>query len=379
MTSRERVLTTLAHKEPDRVPLDLGGTPTTIETPAYNQLKEYLGIKSKTKTFLRDHVQPDENLLQLLEIDTRYLHPKSPKSWKMQIDPDNSYVDEWGTRWKKPESSFYFDPVEHPLQNATIDELEKYSWPDPEDVGRIEGLKDEAKYLYEKTDYAIVADMHGVGIFETAWMLRGFERFLEDLVVNEEFSLRLLEKVTQIKTGLYEKFLDAVGDYIHVIMVSDDVGMENGLLISPYLYREIIKPFHKKLWQFIKKKTKAYLFLHSCGSVYQLIPDFIELGIDILNPIQVTAKDMDTKRLKAEFGDKLSFWGAIDTQKVLPYGTPRDVEGEVKRRIKDLSLGGGYVLCAVHNIQAGVKPENILKMYQAAKKYGKYPCSLQKR
>jgi len=375
MTPRERVITSLAHKEPDRVPLDLGGCPTTIETVPYNELKSYLGIETETKNFLRDHVEPDERILQLFGTDTRYLHPGSPKGWKMQLDKDSSYVDEWGVRWRKPASSLYFDPIEHPLESTTISDLEKHSWPDPYDEGRVEGLKEKAEHLYKKTDYALVADMHGVGIFETAWMLRGLANFLEDLVINKEFAWVLLEKVTQIKIGLYDKFLDAVGDYIQVVMVSDDLGMENGLIISPDLYREMIKPFHKKLWSFIKNKTKAYLFLHTCGSVSKLIPDFIELGVDILNPVQVAAKDMDTKRLKEEFGDRLSFWGAIDTQRALPYGTPKDVEEEVKRRIKDLAPGGGYVLCAVHNIQAGVRPENIVKMYEAAKRYGRYPLT----
>lgn len=375
MTSRKRLLATLRHKEPDRVPLDLGGLATTIETVPYDELKSYLGIKSETKTFLRDHVEPDEKILQLLEIDTRYLHPKPPKSWKLKIAADNSYVDEWGIRWKKPESSLYYDPVGHPLADAAIDDLEEYRWPDPYDPGRTQELKERAKYLYRKTDYAIVADMLGLGIFETAWTLRGFERLLEDLIINQDFALVLLEKVTQIKIGLYNQFLDAVGDYIQVVMVSDDLGMENGLIISPHLYRKAIKPFHKKLWEFIKKKTEAYIFLHSCGSVYHLIPDFIELGVDVLNPVQVAAKDMDSKRLKEEFGDKLTFWGAIDTQKIIPYGSPAEVKQEVKRRIRDLAPGGGYVLAAVHNIQAGVKPENILKMFDTARKYGVYPIN----
>ena len=159
-------------------------------------------------------------------------------------------------------------------------------------------------------------------------------------------------------------------------MVSDDLGGENAPLISPDLYREMVKPAQKKLWQFIKDNTEAQLFQHTCGNVYSLIPDLIEIGVDILNPVQVAAKDMDSKRLKEEFGDRLTFWGAIDTQRVLPYGSPEDVETEVKKRIADMAPGGGYVLTAVHNIQAGVSPENICMMYDAAKKYGKYPIDL---
>jgi uroporphyrinogen decarboxylase len=174
----------------------------------------------------------------------------------------------------------------------------------------------------------------------------------------------------------FRHYLDAVGEYIDVIVVSDDLGCENGPLISPELYREIIKPAERKLWQFIKNNTKAYLFLHSCGSISKFIPDLIEIGVDILNPIQVSAKDMDTKRLKEEFGDRMTFWGGVDTQSVLPFGSSEEVEREVKRRISDAAPGGGYVLTAVHNIQAGVPPENICMMYDAARKYGRYPIDI---
>jgi len=221
-------------------------------------------------------------------------------------------------------------------------------------------LREEAKWLHEKTDYAVIADMPVLGIFETALVcLRGMERFMMDLILDKPFAKALLNKLSDKHIEFYRNYLDAVGEYIDIIMVSDDLGGENAPLISPELYREMVKPYQKKLWQFIKDNTKAHLFQHSCGSIYKLIPDLIEIGVDILNPIQVAAKDMDTKRLKEEFGDRLTFWGGIDTQRVLPYGSPEDVEMEVKERIADMAPGGGYVLTAVHNIQAGVMPENI--------------------
>ena len=377
MTPRERVLTSLNHEEPDRVPLDLGGLSTTIETAPYSELKKYLGVKSETKLFLRDHVEPPEEVMKRFGIDTRYLRMRPPKNFRVQIDPDNSYLDEWGTRWKKPESSLYYDPVDWPLKDATKEDLETYNWPDPYDPGRTEGLREEAKRLHEKTDYAIIADMPVLGIFESALVsLRGMERFMMDLILDKPFAKALLNKLADIHIEFYRNYLDAVGDYIDIIMVSDDLGGENAPLISPELYREMVKPAQKKLWQFIKDNTKARLFQHSCGNIYKLIPDLIEIGVDILNPIQVAAKDMDTKRLKEEFGDRLTFWGGIDTQRVLPYGSPKDVETEVKKRIADMAPGGGYVLTAVHNIQAGVSPENICMMYDAARKYGKYPIDL---
>ena len=377
MTPRERVLTALGHKEPDRVPLDLGGLSTTIETDPYQELKEHLGITSETKLFLRDHVDPPEELLEEFQIDTRYVRIGRPQRFKVHIDADNSYLDEWGTRWRKPESSLYWDPVDWPLKDATIKDLESYAWPDPNDPGRTEGLRERARQLREETDYAIVADMPVLGVFETAGVcLRGIERFMMDLVLDKPFAEALLNKLADLHTELYGRYLDAVGEYIDVIVVSDDLGGEHAPLISPEIYREMVKPAQKRLWQFIKSRTKAYLFMHTCGSVYRLIPDLIELGVDTLNPIQVAAKDMDTKRLKKEFGDRLAFWGGVDTQKVLPYGSPQDVEEEVKKRIADLAPGGGYILTAVHNIQAGVNPENICTMYDAAREYGTYPIDL---
>ena len=378
MTPRQRVLTSLNHEEPDRVPLDLGGLPTTIEAVPYNELKRYLGIKGETRLFLRDHVDPPEEVLERFGIDTRYVRIKPPKNFKVQIDYDNSYLDEWGTRWKKPESSLYWDPVDdYPLKDATIEDLETYSWPDPHDPGRTEGMRKEAKRLRETTDYAIVADMPLDGIFDSACVcLRGIERLMMDLILDKPFAKALFDRLADIHIEFFRHYLDAVGDLIDIIMVSDDLGGENGPLISPELYRELIKPAQKKLWQFIKDNTKAYLMLHSCGSISKFIPDLIEIGVDILNPIQVSAKDMDTKRLKEEFGDRLTFWGGIDTQRVLPFGSPKDVEREVKRRISDAAPAGGYVLTAVHNIQAGVPPENICMMYDAARKHGRYPIDI---
>jgi len=377
VSSRERLLTALDHREPDRVPLDLGSMTSTIEVEPYRRLKKYLDMKGEIRTFLRDHVEPDEELLKRFGIDTRYLRLRPPESWTMRLLSDNSYFDEWGVRWKKPSSSLYFDPVDSPLAHASVRDLEKYPWPEPLDPGRTKGLSEEARYLHQNTPYALVANAPGVGIFETAWMLRGFQKLLEDLIDDHEFAKALLARVTQILKGMYGEFLTAVGKYIQVVMVSDDLGMEDGPMISPRLYRQLIKPFHKELWSFIKKKTEAYLFFHSCGSVHEFIPDLIELGVDILNPVQVSAKDMESCRLKEEFGDRLCFWGGVDTQHVLPYGSPEDVEREVKRRIKDLAPGGGYILTAVHNIQSGVKPENICRMYEAARKYGAYPLNLE--
>jgi uroporphyrinogen decarboxylase len=371
---RERLLTSLQHKEPDRIPLDLGAMMTTIEAEAYEKLKLHLGIDTETKTFMRDHVVPDERILKLLGVDTRYVRMNPSKAHKAPEDTGDSYMDEWGIVWGKPESSLYYDPIDHPLGNVqSIGDLDNYTFPNPYKPKKVEGVREQAESLYNKTDYAVVADAPQQGIFETACLLRGFDNFLEDLALREDFVKELLARICDYMIDLYDHFLSAVGEYVQVVIVGDDVAMQDRPLISPLFYRKVVKPFHGKLWSSIKKQTDAYLFLHSCGNVHPLIPDFMELGVDILNPIQVSAADMNTLTLKREFGEKLTFWGAIDTQKVLPYGSPQDVELEVKTRIKDLAPGGGYVLCAVHNIQADVGPENILAMYGSARKYGNYP------
>jgi len=347
MKSRERVLYTLNHQEPDRVPIDLGGAATGIELKAYEVLKKYLKIKEnleikeKTILFSRCHVEPAERILERFKVDTRYLrlNPLKPK-----IEPDGSK------------------------------DLEKYNWPDPHDPKRTEGLRDKARKLYENTGYALIADMVGLGIFEQSWALRGLEKFFTDMVINRGFAEALLNKVADIHIQLWDEFLDAVGDYVEVAVVSDDVGGMNGLLMSPQLYRNLIKPVEKRLWQFIKQKAKVYLFYHCCGAIYELIPDFIELGVDILNPVQISAKGMDTKKLKRDFGKEITFWGGgCDTQRILPFGDIEEVREEVQSRIKDLGPGGGFVFNQVHNIQPNVPPENIVVMFEAVEKYGKYP------
>jgi uroporphyrinogen decarboxylase len=377
MSSRERVLAAINHEEPDRVPVDLGGLATNIQTAPFNELKDYLGLTFETKNFLRDHVEIPEEILDRFGVDTRYIRLNPPKkSWRMKIDPDNSYVDEWGCRWKKPESSFYWDIVNHPLKEATIEDLEAYPWPDPNDPGRTEGLRERVKWLRENTDYAIVADMPALGIFELAWVsLRG-PTFFMNMIFDKPFVNALLGKIADTMLGIYKNYIDTVGEFIDIINVSDDLGTQNGPLISLESYRELIKPYEKKLWQSIKNQTEAKLYLHSCGSIYQFIPDLIEMGVDIIDPVQVKAKDMETQKLKAEFGDRITFWGAIDTQEVLPFGTPEDVENEVKRRIGDLAPGGGYVLAPSHNIQPGVPPENVCTMFEVAQKYRDYPINI---
>ena len=382
MTPRERVVKALNHEEPDKVPVDLGGSLTNagIAKKAHSELMKYLSSKENEAEVVdvyQQLVRPDERLLKRFEIDVYGIGTKPPKSWELIIkeDKDNyHYTDEWGIKYRMPKKhGYYFDIVEYPLAGLGRESLKNYQWPDPHDPGRTEGLEEKVKDLYENTDYALFFNAATSGIFEKSCALRGTENFYVDLIADPKFAGAILDKMVEFYLGYWEEMLPLVGKYVQVVKMGDDLGGQNGPLINPQIYRKMIKPRQREIFSFIKKRTNAKLYFHSCGSVYEFIPDIIELGVDVLNPIQVSARDMDTRRLKQEFGDRLSFWGAVDTQRILPFGKPEDVEEEVKKRIADLASGGGYILSSVHNIQANVPPENIVAMFEAARKYGEYP------
>lgn len=373
MDPRRRVQMALNHQEPDRVPIDLGGTTTTIEAPAYKDLLAYLGLVEEIKVFVRLHVEPSDKILDRFGVDTRYVHYTPSTVWSPEL---GIQVDEWGVGWeRKGEKRVYFEPVYHPLHDAKqIRDLEKYRWPLPPDSTQVNMWTETAKRVQEETHYAVVGDQIGPGLFERAWLLRGLHRFMLDICRNPSFVEALLDKVLEIMLQQYDAYLSAIGSSIDVIMMSDDLGTQHGPMINPEFYRKIVKPRQKILIEFIKKKTNAKIFLHSCGAIREFIKDFIDIGIDILNPIQVGAKGMgDTASLKREFGKDIVFWGAgCDAQRILPFGKPEDVEQEVKRRIEDLAPGGGFVFAPIHNIQPGVPPENIAAMFEAALRYGRY-------
>lgn len=373
MKPRERVLRALNIQEPDRVPADLGGMNTGIEADAYEDLKRHLGISGPTMVSARAHAVPAEEVLQRFNIDTRYVYPYRLKQWNSEAI-SNSSTDEWGVKWARPESSYYFDIVHSPLSDASLADLERYAFPTRDDYDWQPDLEEKARFLYEETDYAVVANALDVGLFERTWFIRGFEQFMVDLVLDQEFAGALLEKVLESKLDALDYYLGKVGKYIHVIMLGDDLAMQDGPLFSLDLYRRLIKPRQKEINDLVRSKTDAKIFFHCCGSAYPFIEDFLEIGVDILNPVQVSAANMDTANLKRQFGSQIVFWGGgCDTQHVLQFGSPADVDREVKQRINDLAPGGGFVFNQVHCIQPDVPPENICAMYDAMKKYGVYP------
>ncbi len=377
MNSRERVLTALSHKEPDKVPLDLNGTLVTALTrTAYDGLRKYLNYPIDKEPIISsremDTVRSLDDLLMHYQIDTRCIHFKSGLLTKSHDVPDGTYYDDFGIHWKK--ASYYYDAIERPLAGLTDwHDLDKVKWPELYDKSKVLGLKEYAKNLYENTGYCLVADIPGLGPFEGACFVRGHDQVCIDLCLDPDFANALFDKMTDTIIAFWDLLLTEVGEYVQVVAQGDDVGMQNSTMISPEQYREFIKPRHKRMYDFIKTKTKAKIFYHSCGSVYSLIPDFIEAGVDILNPIQRSAANMEIERLKKEFGKDICFWGgAIDVQKQLPYYTPQQIDDEIKRTLDIMAPGGGYIFFPSHNIQADVAPESIDALYKAGNKYRNY-------
>lgn len=380
MNSRQRVLISLNHKEPDRVPIDLGATiVSSIVKQSYIELKQYLGMTTEPIKML-DYVQQlpyvDDALMERFGVDFRMVQLPSATTSGVDIFEEGEYyafIDRWGSKLHMPQKGgLYFDWVDFPIKEASMSALDNYHWPHPDPVEVNQQLGQQAKTLYESTDYALVGSaVIGGGIFEQPARVMGLESFLMALLTEPAFADRLMQTITDIYIESCNNYLDYVGPYIQVFTFWDDLAGQNGWLINPQVYRKLIKPKHKRLVEAIKKKTDAKLFYHSCGATRGLIPDLIEIGFDILNPVQVSAKGMDTRELKAEFGRDIVFWGGgVDTQRVLPFGKPQEVADEVKRRIDDLAPGGGFVFAAVHNIQAFVPPQNIVVAFDTALAYG---------
>ena len=375
LTSLDRVQCALAHEEPDRVPIFFGTSGvTTMLASAYDRLKAYLGLQRETRVFWRglQYALLDEDVMQRFQSDGRPLIPGPAPSINERELGDDAFVDSWGIPWQRAPGNHYYEITRPPLRDASIDDIATYPWPDLAHPSRFTGLGARAREIHA-AGYAVVA-LSGVSPFEYCYMLRGVEQWLSDLAGDPDFALALLRQVTELQAAAAIRLLDEAGADVDVIITGDDLGSQSAPLISPRMYRSLVKPFHAELMSAIKQRTKARIFYHSDGNIYPLLRDLIDIGVDIINPVQVSAGSMgDTARLKKEFGDTLSFCGAIDTQDVLPHGTPDDVRSEVRRRIHDLAPGGGYILASVHCIQPDVPPENVVAMFDEAIVAGRYP------
>ena len=373
LSSRERVLRTLNHEEPDRVPLGIGSSGSAISDGIYFQLKDRLGIEGDISPWRYGHGDNyyDTRIFDALNTDIRHvcLGPSDRSILKMREDE----INEWGVRIEKVGP--LLEMVSNPLEHATLADLDDYPWPDPydSDSWRIKGLRQAAKDLFENGDFAIATRSPSRGLFETALQLRGFQRFMLDLMIDKKFAHKLVGKILDVLLAFYDVLLSQVGDYVHIVETQDDYGTQESTLLSPELFREFFKGPLKRLSDLIRSKApRAKIYFHSCGAVSTLIEDFIDLGIDILNPVQPLAKGMDTKHLKARFGDRIVFYGGIDLQRAL-IGTPEDVDREVRRRICDLAPGGGYILAPANLVTVDIPVDNVLLLCELALKYGRYP------
>ena len=368
MTNRERVIEALEHRPPDRVPVDLASTVVTgITIIAYQNLKKHLGIQAPT--VIVDRYQQlasvDEEVLQRFDVDFRPVYLGPPDSPRTHDLDGNAYVDEWGVKRHKPKGSFYYDIVDPPLAgDITVSDVESYPWPDPHDPGYTRGLREKAEEIRQR-GYAVMCNFPS-GFMHKLTYLRGFEDSYIDMAANHDIFEAMMDRILEFSLIIGERMLDEVGDLADIVYTADDLATQTGPMMAMETYRKLVKPPHRKTIELIKSKTSAKVFYHCCGAARALIPEFIDIGVDILNPVQVSASGMDPVELKREFGKDLTLWGGIDAHRVMPYGTPDEVRAEVRRRIEEMGEGGGYVLGTVHNIQPDVPPENICAMYNAA-------------
>ncbi len=374
MNHRQRVIQSLNHKQPDCVPVSLGGSAHKLTDSRCELLKEHFQIEGESPKRLTGAYLSavDNRLMKALDTSVRYVHLRPPGDYQADLTPDGRFTDEWGLIHAPNEYGIY-QLEGNPLANADISDLDHYKWPDPADPARVEGLREEVLDIFNNTEYAIGAYRPTIsGIFEISHYLRGMERLLMDTVQNQTFVEALFSKLTDLLIGYYDVYMDVVGPYIQIVELADDLGTQIGPMISPRSYRKLIKEKHTRLIASVKKKAPQVKFLlHSCGSVKAFIPDFIEAGFDILNPVQTNAKDMNPIELKKLFGSEISFLGGVDVQQTMR-GPIAGVRDEVRRRIDELGPDGGFILAPSHNFGDDVPVENILAFFETAHEYGVY-------
>lgn len=374
MTHRQRILAALARRQPDRVPLDLGGTGcSTMTVGAHARLRAHLGVAAEPPAPLFSRrastAVVDRAFVDHFQCDVLPLLPGAPDTAERDIS-DSAFLDEFGVTWQRHSGTHYInaDGPFQKLDDPAPADVDGFAWPDPTHPSRYMGLGERARALHGGADHA-VALTAWLGPVHLSQFMRGYAEWLEDLIARPAFVEALLGRFVGLWIEAMDRVLTECAGEVDVVLFGDDIATQTGPVFRPQLYRRFVKPHHKRMVETVKRHGKPVLY-HSCGSVYSFLPDLIDIGIDALNPVQVSAARMDTACLKREFGRDLAFWGGIDTQRVLSRGTPAEVREEVRRRIADLASGGGYVLCAVHNIQPEVPPENVVAMYEAALEFG---------
>lgn len=380
MTPRENFKAAMDRTGPEWVPLDMGKHIGSIHKKHYPRLARLLpDLDLRNGEVILDRmaqtVVPDEALLKHLGVDFRWLVP----NWVQVTERDDvdGYVDMWGVPYKGADGDHYAVDGS-PLKDAgQVADIDAHHWPDPNDPAQFAGLGERARNLFETTGYVLGADAIKAGPLMSCLQIRGYEQFFVDMVVNPEFSDALMQKVTDLLCRMWTRFMDEVGPYVQVAYVTDDLGTQTSLLLSPKLYRKRVKPFHDQLHRHIKACADVRLMMHTDGAVLPLIEDLIETGVDILNPVQTSTAGMDdTAALKARFGDRIAFHGAMDVQQMMPNATVKELKWEIARRMTDLGADGGYIIAPCHNLGHDIPPENTLAFFRSVQEMRRYPIGL---
>ena len=382
MNRRDTFAATMNHRKPDRVLVDYGKHIGSFHKSAYARLQGYLAdvtfdreascMDSPTRILDRmaQNVVLDEGLCRRFGIDFRWIVPHWVNIQDIELEGEPGYLDMWHTPHKYSQVGEYFAIAGQPLgqDSLTKADIETFDWPDPDQPAMFEGLAEQARHWLETTDYIIGADGIKVGILQTASQLRGYDKLFTDFALNPDLAHTLLSRLSAIVNEMYRRYMDAIGRYVQVVVITDDQGTQNSLMVSPRMFRTFIKPYLKSQIETIKNTANVKVLMHCDGAIAPIIPDLIEIGVDILNPIQTVVKGLeDTRALKEKFGDQICFHGAIDVQQFLPNATVEEVRAEVKKRIADLGTNGGFILAPCHNINIDVPPANVVALFDAAK------------
>lgn len=389
MNSRERVLAALEHREPDRVPCDLAGMHCTgIHVKAYRALCAYLGIDPEPIQFLdviQQVVVPKRELLEMLQVDTRGLYPLCSHNWRIEWrDRGDCYehTDEWGLTHRFPKDhGLWWWQFGSPLDGACVSAaaINNHQWPQADLPERIDGLRTLARQ-YRADGKIVMLKGFCAGLFEMGQRIRGMENFLCDLLTDRANAELLLDRILETKKRFWAMAIEDLGDLVDIVVEVDDYGTQESQLIGYPTFKRIIAPRLRELIQFLKtalarkkRHERGYVFFHSCGNIRPFLRDFIDMGIDIINPVHVNAAEMGPAWLKEDFGREITFWGgSVDAQGILPYESPKRVKEAVRRNLAALMPGGGYVFTSIHNIQPDVPPPNIMAMWEALQEYGRY-------
>ncbi len=376
MTSRERFRKAINHEQPDRVPIDVGQDfHNGIHEIAYANLLKLLGETDDIRFYDRmQHLAViKESVLNRLRADTRYVFANAPAGFEPVTAADGAWTDEWGIRRKT--CGYYDETCGNPLAGADLQSVRKFRFPNPADKSRFAGLRERTRQIRETTDFAIIGGSPASLFYLTAELV-GFEEYLEKLLTDRPVLEALVDRMLEFWLEFFAGYLDAIGGWVEMIWIGDDWGTQNGPIIQPKLFRELFVPRYRQFCAFVKKRAPVKIALHTCGAVSWALEDFAEAGIDVVHPLQGDAAGMgDPDLLKRRFGKKLAFYSNLCNQTTLPHGTPEQVCEDVRRKVRALSPGGGYVISGGHNIQADVPGENILALFDTAYQYGRYPES----